>query len=81
MKITAHQPIEGVQPGQTVDVDDERGNWLLTNGYASKAAAGPDKPNVDDRKDAWVAYAQAMGDQDADSKTKAELIKQWADGA
>lgn len=38
MKVKLSSPAEGKQPGDTVTVDDERGNWLVEQGYAVKQA-------------------------------------------
>jgi hypothetical protein len=35
MKVKLHSEIEGGQPGDEVDVPDERGKWLIERGYAS----------------------------------------------
>lgn len=41
MKLTATQPVEGAAPGETIDVDEKRGAWLLANGYATKPGGNP----------------------------------------
>jgi hypothetical protein len=35
MKVRLHSEIEGGQPGDEIDVPDERGRWLIERGYAS----------------------------------------------
>ena len=37
MKIELTSPVEGKQPGETVDVAKDRAEWLLQNGYAKPA--------------------------------------------
>lgn len=36
--------------------------------------AGGSAPNLSDTKDAWVTYADSVGDLDAHTSTKAELV-------
>ena len=43
MKIELTSPVEGKQPGETVDVAKDRAEWLLQNGYAKPAAADNDE--------------------------------------
>lgn len=38
MKVELTSPVEGKQPGDTVDVKEARGQWLLANGYAKPAS-------------------------------------------
>lgn len=42
MKVTLHQPVEGKQPGDTVEVEDGRGEWLVANGYAVFEGGNPE---------------------------------------
>lgn len=37
MRVTLTSPVEGKQPGDTVTVDSERGDWLIWQGYATRA--------------------------------------------
>ena len=43
MKIELTSPVEGKQPGETVDVAKDRAEWLLQNGYAKPAADDNDE--------------------------------------
>lgn len=43
MKLVAHQQIEGAEPGDTITVDNELGQWYLDNGYASEPEGGQPK--------------------------------------
>lgn len=42
MKVTLHSPVEGKAPGDTVDVPDARGEWLVANGYAVFEGGNPE---------------------------------------
>ena len=88
MNVLLHQQVEGAEPGDTVTVDDERGQWLLDNGYASKPGDTTDKttrtetveqPNKSASKGDWVDYAvsQGMSRADAEAVTKDELIGRY----
>ena len=39
MKVTTTSPVEGVDSGVEIVVDDERGQWLVDNGYARAAGS------------------------------------------
>lgn len=41
VKLTTTQPIEGVGAGKDIDVADDRGAWLLANGYATERGGNP----------------------------------------
>ena len=43
MKIELTSPVEGKQPGETVDVAKDRAEWLLQNGYAKPADGDNDE--------------------------------------
>lgn len=46
MRVTLTSPVEGKQPGDTVTVDNDRGDWLIWQGYATASSdkAQPDEP-------------------------------------
>ena len=44
MKVLTHQEVEGVDAGVVIDVTEERAEWLLLYGYASKVEEEPDQP-------------------------------------
>jgi hypothetical protein len=46
VKVLLHQQVEGKQPGDTVDVTDDRAAWLVNMGYAS--VPGDDRDHVTD---------------------------------
>lgn len=86
MKLIAHQQIEGVDPGTTINVDAEHGQWLIDNGYASLAGGQQDQaddngqpPNRSAPKADWVTHAQTQGltYDEADALTKTELIDRY----
>ena len=63
MKVTTMQPVEGAAPEQDVEVSEDRGAWLIANGYATKAGGNP--PDFDGIRTTTV-------DREADPTTPAE---------
>jgi hypothetical protein len=76
MKVVLHQPAEGANAGDTIDVGDLQGRWLVDHGYAHLADATPSsdlnlpplepEPEVEPPlprapKADWVAHAQTQG--------------------
>lgn len=78
MKITLHQEVAGGNAGDTVDLDDEQAQQLVTDGYAS-AADGGGTPAKSASKADWVAHAVSQGaDQgEAEGMTKADLVERY----
>lgn len=87
MRILTHQQVEGVEPGTTIDVDAERGEWLVSMGYASKAegqadsapSGGAGAPAKSAAKADWVAHAVAQGanEDEAEAMSKADLVEAY----
>lgn len=84
MRVTLCQQVEGKEPGDTVTVDADRGQWLVDNGYATNAGGDDDqdddgRPAKSASKAEWVDYAVSQGanQDDADGMTKAELQEQY----
>lgn len=42
MKVKTMQPVEGAGVGEVVEVPEDRGRWLIANGYATAAAGNPE---------------------------------------
>lgn len=78
MKVKLHQQVEGHEPGDVVTVSKERGEFLVTNGYAVDADA-TGAPGAKALKSEWVdhAVAQGMDRDEADAMTKADLVKRF----
>jgi hypothetical protein len=88
VRVKLHQQVEGQPVGAVVDVDDERGQFLTSNGYASAVSektptptnpGDVDPPARSATKAEWATYATTRGaTQDgAEAMTKAELIERY----
>jgi hypothetical protein len=88
MKLITSSPVEGVDSGVEVTVDDERGRWLVDHGYARRAGDDADKSTVtvpdgapakSASKGDWVAYAVSRGVDraEAEDSTKDELVERF----
>lgn len=88
MKVTLAYPIDGHEPDETIDVDDERGRTLLRDGFARPADADsakvvalatattvPPLNGAGSGRDEWAAYAQAMGVAITEEMTRAEIVR------
>ena len=77
MKLILTSPVEGKQPGATVDVNEDRAEWLLVNGYAkaeggNKEDFGRNATNVPDAKNPTLAQNREAPGEDV---TKTSEVK------
>lgn len=84
MQVKLHQPVEGRDAGETIEVDDKRGEWLISQGYASKPRARRDLSDVTSvaaEIDPTLAANREGPDEDTDGVQTQETPATPADGA
>lgn len=93
MRLRLHQYVEDRAPGDVIELERERGAWLVAHGYASRipqersttpaevrqVKSIPEPPATSATKPAWVEYAvsQGMSQKEAEKLTKAALMERF----
>ena len=75
MRVKLHQDVKGRKSGETVDVPEGEGGWLVINGYASQASDSTDKVNatsVPAEKDPTVAENRESPEEAPPGVTEAD---------